>query len=257
MDSFFPPSPGWKNLDKVDIPKAMVISDPHFRIIEKLEYASRYKFNLLLFDCEFVIKSRGFKKWSEFNQDIRYEWLPHSVNAEVFKDYGYEREFDVVSSGSMAPSVYPLRQVFFEKLRKNTSLNFRMPRHARHEIIRGVPIERTLVREPYARFIARSKILLFDSSIYNYPLMKYFEGMACQTLVIAPKPKDSVSLHFVPDYNFVEVDIDNFEDQLMYYLQNDDERMRISLNGRSTIEKYHSTSTRANQLTCMLREISR
>ncbi len=55
IDSFFPPSPAWRNLADVDIPKAILVSDPHYMLREKLQYVARNQVDLCLFDYKFVM----------------------------------------------------------------------------------------------------------------------------------------------------------------------------------------------------------
>jgi len=90
-----------------------------------------------------------------------------------------------------------------------------------HELIKGKNPSEILMFENYTKFLSQSKIFIFGSSIYNYPLEKYTEGMACNTLVMAPMPLDGKDLHFVPDKNFVEVNQSNFVEKIRYYLKHD------------------------------------
>lgn len=109
-------------------------------------------------------------------------------------------------------------------------------------------MEGEIVGEEYARTLALSKTFPFGTSIFKYPLLKFFEAMACKTCVFADTPLTAEELHIIPDWNFVEVNEDNWEDKLEYYVSHDDERELIAQRGYDTVIKYHTTEVRARQV---------
>lgn len=112
-----------------------------------------------------------------------------------------------------------------------------------------------LIHEDYAKAISRCKMMCFDGSLYHYPSQKYFECMATKTLAVAEKPCDAEDLHFIPDYNFVEVNKDNFMDKIRYYLENESERKRITNNAYETILRYHTLDIRIQQFIGYVKEL--
>ena len=252
IDSFFPPSPAWRNLVEVDIPKAILVSDPHYMLREKLQYITRNHVDLCLFDHKFVMDLKLFHSWRSRNEAVALGWLPHCVNTEVFRDYAFSRTIDVASSGSTVQSIYPLRYKIMTELQRVTDFKFVMPPHARYDMARGKAASGALIRDNYAKFLAHSKIFIFDSSIYNYALMKYTEGMACKSLVMAPTPHDAENLHFIAGENFVEVNEANFLNKIRYYLRHEEERNEISENGMNTVLKYHTLEKRCEELVTYL-----
>jgi len=52
----------------------------------------------------------------------------------------------------------------------------------------------------------------------------------------------------------VEINVDNWEDKLTYYLENDGERRRIALEGYKMTMKHHTNDVRAAQLVKFLEE---
>lgn len=247
LEGFFPPRVNWKNLDKVKIPKAIVISDPHLDFKNKLEYVMKNKIDLALFVCKFSMKNPLVKRLVE-KEKIDCKYLPWSVDIDVFKDYKLPYKNDVISSGAISKKFYPFRYEIRKRLSKIPDIKFCMPEHAILDLRRGKPIAKVLIRENYAKFLSQSKIFIFGSGIFNYPLMKYFEGMACNTLVMAPMPKDGKDLHFIPDKNFIEINRRNYLEKIRYYLKHEDERRQIALFGMETIKKYHTVQIRTNEL---------
>jgi spore maturation protein CgeB len=255
LDSFFPPNPEWLELNRIKTPKAMVLSDPHHFLTRKLEYAEKNLIDLVFFDCKFAMMHPKTIEWRERNPSISVRWLPHSVDTDVFRDYKIPRRLDVISSGSRNSTVYPLRQKIYHELSKKQDIKFSMPPHARYFINSSKTISKTMIRENYARFLSSAKIFIFGSSIYNYPVMKYTEGMACNTLVMAPEPRDAHDLHFIPGFNFVEINETDFLEKIEYYLRAEGERLKIAKNGFNTARKYHSVEKRGFELVNSLREI--
>lgn len=255
IDSFFPPSPSWRNMNQVEEPKAIIITDPHYMLRQKLQYVTRNGIDLAAFECKFTMQLPEFLKWRERNDAVICEWLPHSVDTKVFRDYGKAKSIDVFSSGRSYKSIYPLRNRIKEVLASAKDLKFVMPEHAADQLRKGKSPDELPIRQRYAQLISRAKILAFGASIYRYPVMKYFEGMACNTLVAAPIPRDARELGFTPGRNFVEIDEDNFPDKIRYYLRNDEERDEISQRGMEMIVKKHDVRVRKAQLIEQLKSI--
>ena len=195
------------------------------------------------------------RKWRAHNDNIACEWLPHSVDTRIFRDYNLPIEFDVVSAGSRMKSVYPLRRQIESTLANTTDIRFAAPPHARFELMKGETPSKALIRENFAMFLTRSKMFAFGPSIYKYAVMKYFEGMACNTMVMAPTPFDAKDLHFVPGANFVEINEQNFLERIRYYLVNEEERREIARNGLRTVKKHHTVEIREKQLIRYLKAI--
>jgi spore maturation protein CgeB len=256
VDSHFPPVATWRNLEAIAVPKAMVISDPHHMLRQKLMYAQEKRVDTVFIDYLITTKTTIFKKWRMKNK-IPVRWLPHSVNTDVFRSYGPDRKYDVISAGNIDRTTYPLRNYLREIFRKQEDLVFAMPRHPLQDLREGRDFNRLLIRERYARFLADSKLFAFGSSIYNYPLMKYFEGMACETLVVAPLPNDAEQLGFAAGENVVRIDAKNCVDQVRYFLRNEEERREMTENGRKLMNERHSSRIRAQQLSGYLEEISK
>lgn len=255
VDSTFPQFPSWKNLDKVDVPVALVISDPHYEFVNKLRYASTNHISLCLFDCKFVMKWPTFLKWKRNNENVLCEWLPHCVDTKVFRNYKQERYYDVVSAGISKGSLYPLRKAIMKTLRDAEGIKFAMPQHAIYDLMNGAEPSRVLIRENYARFIADSRIFIFGPSIYKYAIQKYYEGMACNTLVMAPTPNDAEDLHFKAGENFVEINETNFLKGIRHFLENSDERLEIARRGHETVQQYHTVEKREAELHSYLKQI--
>jgi len=111
-----------------------------------------------------------------------------------------------------------------------------------------------LVGEDYAKTVAQSKIFIFGSSIFRYPLTKYMEGMMSGSLVMADEPWHAEECHFKDGWNYVKINENNWQEKLEYYLKNDRERETIAQRGYETAMKYHTTNIRAKQFIDILKQ---
>jgi hypothetical protein len=177
----------WKNFNKMEIPKVYIVGDFHRDTEKRLKYVEENDIDLVLVRYKQWMKTPKVKKWIK-RKKMNARWLPHCANTRIFKDYDLSRSFDVVSSGRCSQDVYPFRVVIRDTLSTTPNIRFLMPKHVTYELIKGKSPSEVLMFENYAKFLFRSKIFIFGSSIYNYALAKYTDGMACNTLVRALMP---------------------------------------------------------------------
>lgn len=244
------PEPGgripWKNLQKVKVPKIMFFNELRSAIAERINYVNRNKIDMTLWG---TLKIMNQHKKSLF-KGHKAKWNPWSVNINIFKPYKQERIYDAAVLGSM--NYYPERRKIREKLWWRPDIQiFNRVRPGRGF---NLDPKKAFIHENYARAIARAKMLIFNAP-KGAALKKYFEGMACKTLVLAPIPTDAKQLHFKAGKNFVAINENNFVEKTLYYLKNEKERIKIALNGYRTIRKHHSCKVRAKQIISFIEEL--
>lgn len=250
----------WKNLNKTLAPKAVFFSNPH----EDPQMRARQ-----INQAEIGMTLHHVKGWIHIYKPLfipshKMRWVPFCINSAVFKDYGFERIYDVAILGAMNPKFYPLRWLI-----ANTLVN-RKDLKVFHRLRPGggyVPDpNKAFMRANYAKAIARCKMMIFctgktqsitEPGVYvgKYPVQKFYESMACRTLTLADAPIDAEELHFKPGYNFVEINEKNFVNKIYYYIKHEEERKRIINNGYDTVMKYHTCEIRAKQILHYLEEL--
>lgn len=183
---------------------------------------------------------------------VRPVFLPWSMDPEKCCPQE-EKSFDVAFLGARG-GVYPLRNDLWRGLpticRKHGLKLLRKSSPAGSSFKRYIPklmSEGHVVGRRYHATLGTTSILIFGGSKFRYPVQKYFEGMASGCLVMANEPGAADDLHFEDGYNFVDINISNWRDKLLYYSKHRDEAQQIAACGRETILKYHTHEIRAKQ----------
>ncbi len=236
-------------LRNVDIPKGVLYWDVH---TTQKEFRWFVRYNRI--DLVFSFYRDAFLG---FFPDFagRFRWLPNHVNTEVFRDYGLEKDIDFLLMGALCPRVYPLRTKIAGEM-----AGVRGFVHHAHPGYRdfGSKEERqALVGEHFAREINRAKIFFTDDSVFKYPIAKYFEVPACNTLLLASGSPELSDLGFIDGETFVEINERNYLKKALYYLANNMERKEIAQRGYEMVRRRHSTQVRAREFVQILRDYLR
>lgn len=184
-------------------------------------------------------------------QDKTYPWLK-GIDTDLFKSEKIEKKYDVVLTGASC-GFYPLRSHFDSVLQKQDNIKYFKPPFPNYKF----NADKSYTGSNYVNLLNSSKIHITDSGKYNCvgPVAKYFETMATDCLLVAVNPLGSELTRLVDGYNFVAVDGYNFLDKIRYYLDNEEERLRIVKNANDTIKKHHSVDVRAKELVNLLKTI--
>ena len=189
------------------------------------------------------------------NLEIPFFHMAPCINPEIYKPTSDRKRFDVAFLGATFQVHYPFRYLIREELpllarkeRWNVLIRDTLPGMALDKKISFLSKKGYIVGSKYAEALAHSKAFLFGTSVYRYPLMKFYEGMGCGTCVMADVPLSAEELHLIPSWNFVAVDEGNWKEKLKYYIKHDEEREKIALMGHKTVMRHHTAEVRAKQL---------
>jgi glycosyltransferase involved in cell wall biosynthesis len=215
----------WLNLEKCSIPKVMICSDPQVEMPQHVEVAKQLNLSMLLLICPSWITE--YKKHTNIKMCALPWWLDDNkqdVEKDIELTYATEH-YDY----------YPIENAMHKDSRINnlkvTKATVGFPR---------------LGQKEYMNVLSRSKILVFDGSKFNIPVLKYIEGMAHECCILAPQT--DIALHLREYENFVPITINNYYDKILEYLDDYDAAKRIASNGRMTYLKYHTTEIRMSEL---------
>lgn len=227
----------WKmtGLESINIPIGYMPHDVDAFVEIRREYLHKNKVSLIFP----LYRSSFLRLYPEYASRVR--WLPHHVNTEVFKDYNLKKGIDGLLFGRVSQPYYQLRQKIVARMNGQ-------PGFVYLQNIADQPGTPVLPVEEYPRLINQAKTFFTCCSTRQYALLKYFEVLACSTLLLADTCADLTELGFEPDVHFVEINETNFYEKYLYYVNNSAERNRIAANGYHFVRNRHSTTIRAQQL---------
>lgn len=235
--------------DKINITKAVLIEDQHGPVVKKYVYDAFDKFGFNIF---FVRYKNPTKRFHPYLYERKVFWLPHSIDTNFFKDYGLEKNIGVLNMGRMNSQVYPIRNKIHEEL-KSVSYYKRIQRPS--EKIN--PSDYWPVGKDYARVLNRAKIVSSSTSVYNYPVLKFFEIPACRSVLMSNYIKELSELGFIPGSNFIKIKKNsNIKKVVHNYMKkyNSGLLQDIADKGYNLIHSKHTSEIRAREFIEYLKE---
>ncbi|TCP23786.1 spore maturation protein CgeB [Scopulibacillus darangshiensis] len=241
LNDWFAPKlcPNINGLKNNRIPKGMIFHDMSNHVHERKRFIVNENI-----DAVFPHYRDAFKKW--YPKFIhRMIWLPHHANIDVYKDYQIKKDIDLLMMGAIAPQLYPLRSLMLKSFYNKPGFIYHPHPGYTNEKDRKPG---SFVGKDYAKEINRTKLFLTCNSIFGYSLLKYFEVLACNTLLLAPLNKELSDLGFVDGETMVQITRHDFHEKAIYYIKNEEERLRIANKGYYMVRRNHSTENRAKML---------
>lgn len=171
--------------------------------------------------------------------------FPHSLN-----DYYSPCEKDIdIAFMQRVSDTYPLRKAISGKLDNLGYKYIKAERSGGAKKKRGYKLKQgEYAGKSYFDMLNRCKVMLTCSSIYKYPVKKYFECMTTKCLCMADEPKSAEQLGLVDGETYVKIDKSNWKKKLDYYLNNKAERERIVENAYNLFKEKHTNEVRVKQL---------
>lgn len=208
-----------------------------------------------LFSCFTPPYARKKDFYSFFSEKIRNHMQfvahPRCVEETCFKDYGLEKNVDVITLGAMS-NFYLFRRHMHRTLsdqHKSIGISYKNYVHCganfRHS---------TFVRDEYAQAISQARMLVSCGGRYHLAFNKIFEAMGCGTLYVGERPYGEKELHMEDGINYIAVNRDNFLEKIKYYAENDAERERIVANAKQTFKEYYTIDSRAKEFAKRLKK---
>ncbi len=244
--NFYPVIEG---LFSINIPVGLFVNDVHrFTKIRK-SYVIKQKIPYLFT----VSRDTFLKLYPDFQHKMI--WSPHFVQPDIFRDYKQKKDIDLLLMGAVN-DYYPLRQKILAAYKGDPSFVYHQ--HPGYKPISGKKEgAEYLIEQRYAQEINRASIFFTCPSIYNYPVMKYFEALAAKSLLLAPTFPELEDLGFQPGKHFVSIDATNFQEKASYYLLKDKERQKITEQGYRFIHQTHTVQKRVKELVKTMENIIR
>lgn len=209
-------------------------------------------------ECDALITAVDKNGVTDFGRELQRrgaKWLPLSVDANRFYKTGNKKLYDVCLLGNLNPTIYPFRLQATNYLLSQRKFN-----------VYATPT----YQQGYVDAINNSRTMLTCSGVWKFPVMKYFEAMACGTLLLADDPLDADELGFKRDENYASLNnvfsqnIENpnypirrgewtFDGEKLlrmidHYVTCVGDRERVAEQGREVVTKRHTNEVRAKEL---------
>jgi len=173
----------------------------------------------------------------QYLRDVDYDgpsyWLPFSVDTSIYKKLNFPKKYDVITSSTIRPDVYPNRHKVNNLVKK----------------MRLKAVTKRVVHEKYVRVINESKIGIISTNIFGTFVMKFTEFSSCGTFILTDKPSDMNEQGFKHGQHFVIYkDMNDLKDKIKYFLKNEKEREEIAKNGMELTRKRHNNSVRVREM---------
>ncbi len=197
-----------------------------------------------------AVRDQFLATYPEFERKM--EWLPHFVHPDIYNDYKMEKDIDLLMMGAVN-DIYPLRQRILNAYHNDA--DFVYHRHPGYRDFTDKEESQYFIGQTYAQELNRAKIFFTSPSILYYPVIKYFEALACRTLLLASSFKELEDLGFIPNFHFVPINEHNFQEKAAYYLVNQVDRQKITDQGYRFIHTRHTIQQRADELVTRIKTI--
>lgn len=172
-------------LANVAIPKAMELVDTWEDPSRQQWFLNHYRFNYAF---------HALRPWEEeYEQncpDVKFVWTPSTVNTDVFRDYGLQKENDILFYGTVG-EMYPFRLKLcqlLERLSLDSGLRIKIILHPGYWDEGYEPQDWHYVGERLAREINKSWITIATGNVYPCLFAKHLEIAACKSLVAGSMP---------------------------------------------------------------------
>lgn len=172
---------------------------------------------------------------------VGFSWFPFAADPAVFRDYGEEAAYDFGFSGNLHELWIDIRSRVRERLDDNKFEHLRVFWGEAEDMETG---------ETYARQINRSRIWLSTPSAVDLVGPRFYEIMACGTLLFCPRSPVYMDLfEDGVDCVMFEPDLSDFDERLLYYTSHETERAAIAQQGKITALARHTWDERARYFT--------
>lgn len=191
----------------------------------------------------FHIRDEDFKKY--FSQKVtdflNFHHFPRTADEYRFGP-SKSKEYDVALLGALSWDLYPARTFFLETLKNQSWINFFHHEHPGYNYINNIG---GITGDKYAEVLSKTKIFVTCGLKYNIPVMKTYEVLASEALLVCDHINNPELIGLIPNKNYIEVDFPDFMGVVKYYINNEDERKKIAKAGRELYVQRHTIESRS------------
>jgi hypothetical protein len=173
-------------LNETGLPTAIELLDTWANPDRTLNFINRYRFDLGL------IQEAGphLEFYRRHCPQTQFIWTPNGVDLSRFRDYGLQKEYDLILYGVLEPNIYPFRTRLTRLLANRSDFRVKFINHPGYYPNQQPTVHPVVSGADLAREINKSWIGIATRSAYNCLLMKYLE-IAASGAAIAGNLPDS------------------------------------------------------------------
>ncbi len=210
------------DLQNYDLPKVCYLIDTHINFDKHVEIAKNFNF-IFLAQKAYITKMQDAGVNNVF-------WLPLACDPDIHGKVEKDKKWEVGFVGTI-PEVKNRRKDLLEKI--GSRFNLKCDRKFMDEM---------------AEHYSQSKIV-FNNAINSDLNMRVFEAMCSGSLLVTDHARGSgLEGIFEDKKHLVFYEDETIEDQISYYLTNENERQLIAEQGRQEVLNNHTYLHRANDL---------
>lgn len=222
--------------EKVNTRKAVLFEDQHGPNPQFSRQFKNQGFDLFFTRYKNIVSRHSHLKGSQI------AWLPHSIDEKIFKDYKLKKKIGALMVGRCMRRVYPIRHIIDMRLfGKPFYRKIRRPEETPNKKKKW-PTGRN-----YARLLNSAEVVFTCSSIFKYPVLKFFEIPGCKSVLCADYNNEIEKLGFIPDKNMIEISKDTGSDDIEKLLKDKNKLEDISQKGYELIHSRHTVRKRAEE----------
>jgi len=167
--------------------------------------------------------------------------LPFSIDTNIYNNLNLKKDIDVFAVFSTGNNIYPNRERIQRFIKSMNGVS---------------TFTKKVVHRRYINMINRSKLCITSNNKFRSLSIKYYEIMACGSLLLADEPEDLNTLGFVNGEHLILYtnNLKDLKNKIKYCLSHDKEREEIANNGMKFIREKHSNEIRVKQMTEIIRE---
>jgi hypothetical protein len=222
---------GMKGYDQINVPRVISYNEM-YNVESTADEITKSGSGLVI--CHLA---NDMPKFSHLSKKHKFINLSHCIEPSIFRDYEQKKVYDILLTGVMANSVYPLRTRIRNLVKDGKFANLKT-KTLRHPGYRISDVNSQVIS--YAKELNKAKVVISCSSKYKYALAKYSEIPACNSLLIADIPDERQAFFnkfIVPiDMSFSD---DKIINTIKKWVRSDKEREeRTKLGMELTVARY-------------------
>ena len=224
-----------------NIPKVHIVVD-YFADGMSGTYEKNHElFNRDKYDLYFAVVSHEVRNLEKNKVCDKAFLLPFSIDIDIYKKLDIPKLYDVFCVFSKNENIYPNRVSVQNMVRSLQGKYKTFTGKTQHE--------------DYIQKMNESNVCITSNNRFKSLSIKYYETLACGSLLLADEPEDFDMLGFSNGVNCVLYKgLYDLQDKIYFYVKNDNVRERIAKNGYEFVRKYHNNSVRVEQFTNIVKK---